>query len=156
MKEASTLITIILLVLTTATLGYFTRQDMTESFYEWMIQGNTVQSTIAGLMAGFVLGGIDTLLLYLGIESFEKYFKHFPFGNSELNRIGYVSTLGVFFSAFISSFVERTIQQTTNIENYPIWAFAVGCLLGGLITVILSNVVIIMYRKFSNSKETLI
>ena len=117
-----------------------------EGFEEWIngSKGLTLKSIMVGLLTGIVFGFVDNALMFAGIAALDKSFARLPFGEDPLVMAGYGNAFSSTVSAFVSTFIGKGIAGISGVDpdKAPLWAMAVGLLLGCVIGVLLPRVLL--------------
>lgn len=106
---------------------------------QWLDQDTSAKSILVGAAAGAAFGLIDNTLLWVGMSSLETLFARLPGGTEPNVLAGYGNAFSSIVSAFVSTFVGRWIADVTDVDvdKSPLWAMALGILLGCLVGIVL-------------------
>ena len=88
----------------------------------------TFRALILGMLSSMAFGFIDNAGLWFGMDALDKYL---PKG--ELTRAGWGNTFSDGVGAFLGAFVANIISLTTGFSEGPIYASAVGIVIGCII-----------------------
>jgi hypothetical protein len=88
----------------------------------------TIAAILTGMTANLVFGMIDNGGLFFGMSALDPFL---PSG--ELTRAGLGNTFSDGLGAFLGSFSGVIIRKLTKIEDTPLWADAVGIVVGCLL-----------------------
>lgn len=88
-----------------------------------------------------VFGFIDNAGLFFGISYLEEIFSLLP-GNADANVVaGYGNTYSDFLGAFLGAFVGKLLRDVTKVNDSPIWAEAIGVVIGCVFGIIIPKAV---------------
>ena len=90
---------------------------------------------MVGMASGLVFGFIDNAGLFFGMDKLDKFLPGSPGSHV---KAGFGNTFSDFIGAFLGTFVGLYIQNYTGINDAPIWADAIGIVIGCIIGVLLS------------------
>lgn len=90
--------------------------------------------TMVGMAGGLMFGFIDNAGLWFGMDALEDKLR--SMGITDANTLGgYGNTYSDAVGAFLGTFVSVIVSEYTNVDinNTPIWANAIGIIIGCLI-----------------------
>lgn len=99
-----------------------------------------LENILVGMVGGFAFGFIDNAGLWLGMDYLDNWFESLGYTN-EMVKAGLGNTFSDVVGAFLSTFVSILVSYSTNIplETTPIWANAIGILIGCLAGIAFGN-----------------
>ena len=100
----------------------------------WLNNGPlTWKTMLVGLASGLVFGFVDNALLFAGLDVIDGLLARLPGGSDPRVLAGYGNAVSSTVSAFVSTFLGEAIASATGVRDGPLWALAVGILIGGLV-----------------------
>jgi len=130
-----------------ATAGYFSYKSYMERYpdsniNEWF-NGKTFSTNtiLIGMVSGLIFGFIDNAGLWIGMEYLDPFTKQF----GELTQAGIGNTFSDALGVTMGTFIGSIITNKTKVEQTPIWADAVGIIVGCLLGIFIC-------RMFSTKK----
>ena len=104
------------------------------SVQEWLNGSSLSTKTVmVGMASGMVFGFIDNAGLFFGMSALDPYMSKMKYGCFENVAAGYGNTFSDGLGAFLGTFIGRIITDMTGVTDTPIWAEAVGIIVGCLL-----------------------
>lgn len=105
-------------------------QAKRKSFGEWFNGELTLETVLVGMTYGVAFGGIDSLLLLIGVDGLSSVYERLPGGTSTAMASLYGNTYSSVVSGFGSAFIGDIISSRFKAHHGPVWGQPVGLLLG--------------------------
>lgn len=113
------------------------------TFAQFINNGDiTVAAVFAGFGSNIVFGFIDNAGLFFGGCYLDEVFALLPAANDANVCAGYGNTFSDFLGAFLGTFAGKMISDVTKIDASPLWAEAVGIIIGCLIGIVVPKLIL--------------
>ena len=89
---------------------------------------------MVGMVSGMVFGFIDNAGLFFGMDKLDKFL---PGSSNSSVKAGFGNTFSDLIGAFLGTFAGLFIQNYSGIKDTPIWADAVGIVIGCIIGILI-------------------
>eukprot|EP00828_Plagiopyla_frontata_P004100 TRINITY_DN11411_c0_g1_i2.p1 TRINITY_DN11411_c0_g1~~TRINITY_DN11411_c0_g1_i2.p1 ORF type:complete len:277 (+),score=40.08 TRINITY_DN11411_c0_g1_i2:160-990(+) len=124
--------------------GVYSYQNPCGTVSKWFNgdEGVTIGTVIVGMFSNIIFGFIDNGGLFFGGCYLDELFSKFP-GSDDANVVaGYGNTYSDFLGAFLGTFCGLIISHATGINDGPIWAQALGIIIGCLLGILIPKLLL--------------
>lgn len=124
--------------------GVYQYKEPCGSFDIWFNgeEGVTIGTIIVGMFSNIVFGFIDNAGLFFGGVYLEEIFALLPGGNDANVTAGYGNTFSDTLGIFLGTFCGAIISDLAEISDGPIWANAIGIIIGCLLGIFIPKMII--------------